>query len=204
MKVTGTKLDTDLNWLKIFRSTFEHNGHTGEWLFVSRKKKQTKAEKNKADAVVIVPFICDNEGKVTQILLTKEFRVPINDHEIGFPAGLLDPGEAPFEAACRELLEETGYLVLEHMLTSPPIISSAGMSDESVQLVFVEARRKRSAQPEKTEDIQIVPMNVDEVEELLFSKKKIGAKAWPILFTMTLIGIHGFHRMIKRVWADKA
>ena len=40
------------------------------------------------------------------ILVCKEFRYPLNDFCYEFPAGLIDEGETPEEAAIRELKEE--------------------------------------------------------------------------------------------------
>jgi len=202
MNVTSTKLHTDLRWIKVFRSAFEHNGNTGEWLFVSRKKEQTPEEKSKADAVVIIPIL---EGDVmgAKVILTKEFRVPLQDYEVGFPAGLLDDGEDPLECAKRELLEETGYEVKDHLLTSPPIYSSAGITDESVQLVFVTVGEKLDAAPEPTEDIEVIEMNSFDVLRLLdpdedpADKPKIGAKAYPILFMLSMLSISSFVEVIK-------
>lgn len=45
-----------------------------------------------------------------EIILQKQFRPPINAVTIEVPAGLVDAGETPEEAAIRELKEETGYV----------------------------------------------------------------------------------------------
>ena len=39
----------------------------------------------------------------------RKFRHPVNNNVLELPAGLIDPGETPFETALRELKEETGY-----------------------------------------------------------------------------------------------
>lgn len=44
-----------------------------------------------------------------RILLVKQFRLPAERELWELPAGRLDPGEKPLEAARRELREETGY-----------------------------------------------------------------------------------------------
>ena len=53
----------------------------------------------KTDAVCIVP-IFDNGD----FLVTREFRYAINGYCVEFPAGLIDPGETPVEAAKRDLI----------------------------------------------------------------------------------------------------
>ena len=44
-----------------------------------------------------------------RILLVRQYRLPAEKYLWELPAGKLDPGEKPLQAAKRELLEETGY-----------------------------------------------------------------------------------------------
>jgi ADP-ribose pyrophosphatase len=44
-----------------------------------------------------------------RILLVRQYRLPANGYLWELPAGRLDPGETPLQAAKRELGEETGY-----------------------------------------------------------------------------------------------
>jgi ADP-ribose pyrophosphatase len=44
-----------------------------------------------------------------RILLVKQYRLPAERYLWELPAGRLDPGETPLQAARRELAEETGY-----------------------------------------------------------------------------------------------
>jgi ADP-ribose pyrophosphatase len=44
-----------------------------------------------------------------RILLVRQFRLPADKYLWELPAGRLDPGEKPLQAAKRELAEETGY-----------------------------------------------------------------------------------------------
>lgn len=45
-----------------------------------------------------------------ELILQKQFRPPVNKITIEVPAGLIDAGETPEQAAVRELKEETGYV----------------------------------------------------------------------------------------------
>ena len=47
--------------------------------------------------------------KKNRILLVRQYRLPANAYLWELPAGKLDPGEKPLQAAKRELAEETGY-----------------------------------------------------------------------------------------------
>jgi ADP-ribose pyrophosphatase len=44
-----------------------------------------------------------------RILLVRQYRLPAEKYLWELPAGRLDPGEKPLQAARRELIEETGY-----------------------------------------------------------------------------------------------
>jgi len=55
-------------------------------------------------AVVVLPLFDDGS-----ILLERQFRYPLNQVFIEFPAGKIDSGEEPLACAKRELQEETGY-----------------------------------------------------------------------------------------------
>lgn len=66
-------------------------------------------------------------------VLVKQFRPPAGCEVLEFPAGLIDPGEAPETTAVRELWEETGLRgrVVE---LAAPALASPGMSGERMIL----------------------------------------------------------------------
>lgn len=63
---------------------------------------------NAPEAVVLI--LTDPSGQ--RILLNHEFRMAVGRMVYNFPAGLIEAGESPREAAARELREETGLTLL--------------------------------------------------------------------------------------------
>jgi ADP-ribose pyrophosphatase len=63
-------------------------------------------------AVMVVPLLQDDQGN-WRVVLERQFRYPIGQVMVEFPAGKLDAGESVFSCAQRELLEETGYSAAE-------------------------------------------------------------------------------------------
>ncbi len=55
-------------------------------------------------AVVILPLLTDAD-----VVMIRQVRVAVGGELLELPAGTLEPGEAPRQAAERELEEETGY-----------------------------------------------------------------------------------------------
>ena len=133
-----------------------------------------------ADAVCIVARTPDDT-----LLMIREFRYPLNSWCIAFPAGLVDEDESLFTCADRELREETGYGVVEGTDVRPlpqAGYSSTGMSDETVQVVFVEAEKVADAHPEPNELIEVFELPIADVRTFLDENQlPIGTRAQLIL-----------------------
>ncbi|KAK5709989.1 hypothetical protein LTR17_019265 [Elasticomyces elasticus] len=82
----------------------DQTGRQRVWEAAARKTRT----KGGVDAVAIAPILRHpNKEPSTMIIL--QYRPPIEAMCVEFPAGLIDEGETPEQAAVRELKEETGY-----------------------------------------------------------------------------------------------
>ena len=126
-------------WLELQTISYtDQEGTERKWDSVTRTTKPADAT---ADAVVVVPLLKRyNDDSVSDTLLVEQFRPPMGQSTMEFPAGLIDKDETPEQAALRELREETGYIG-EACKTIPqvsrPVCMSPGVTNESVIVVVV-------------------------------------------------------------------
>jgi ADP-ribose diphosphatase len=103
-------------------------------------------------APVAATVAVDAEGRV---VLVRQARPAAGTDVLEIPAGLVDRGESPFDAARRELREETGlrggdWERLGTILTSP------GFTDERVHLFLATDVTEGEAEPEADEELEVV------------------------------------------------
>ena len=150
------------------------------WEFCSRKTVPYREGNIKSDAVVIVPIF--NTRGQSKIATIKEYRIPAGNFTYGFPAGLIDEGETSVQAAMRELKEETGLDVVEHLYTTPPLFSSEGLTDEVVEIVYLLVEGTTSIEYlESNENIETSVLNRNEVKELLSQRVHFGKIGYMVL-----------------------
>ena len=111
------------------------------------------------DAAIIFPLTRNGD-----VVLVRQYRPPLEEMELGLPAGLVEEGENPEAAARRELLEETGHSGGEWE-TLGSLASSPSLKDNRAHL-FLARGVERSAAPEPDEH-ELVEVVKAPVEELL-------------------------------------
>jgi ADP-ribose pyrophosphatase len=173
----------------VFAVTYEdRRSNTKLWHMVSRgdPPKCITDRIQRPDAAIIVPY----HRRENKLVVIKEFRVPVGGYQYGFPAGLLDPGEDLTVAAGRELREETGLELVCVFRHSPAIFSSAGITDESIAMVFAEVEgTPGTSRNEDSEDIEVFLMDRDEVRNLLGRTDIVfGARAWLVMDAFVRMG----------------
>lgn len=104
-------------------------------------------------AVMIVPI--DDAGR---LVLERQFRYPLAAVVLEFPAGKIDPGEATFECARRELLEETGLRAREWALAGR-MHNAPAYSDEFIEIWFARGLAQGEQRLDEGEFIEVVRMD---------------------------------------------
>ena len=86
---------------------------------------------------------------------------------INFPAGLIDEGETPEEAAARELWEETGLKLTSIDEVLPMSFSGVGLTNERSSCVIGTAEGEFAPSTSDEEEIEARWYTREEVRELL-------------------------------------
>ena len=146
------------------------NGHHGTREYI----------KHPGAACIVAEF---EDGR---LLLERQFRYPVGQVIIEFPAGKLDPGENPLVAAQRELKEETGYWArswhtLGHM---HPLIAYA---DEVIHLFHANGLVQGEAALDHDEFLEIFSATPDEITAMIVDNRITDGKTIAAFFRWQML-----------------
>jgi ADP-ribose pyrophosphatase len=114
-----------------------------------------------ADAAVILPFVYPN-----QLYLIKQYRYGVQDFLIEAPAGSLELGETPEQAAYRELKEETGFLS-SSLVSLGKAYSMPGCCTECLHFFIALDLKSGPTSFDQDENIELMSYTIDEVQILM-------------------------------------
>jgi ADP-ribose pyrophosphatase len=136
-------------------------------------------------AVVIIPPLEDN-----CLVLIAQYRFAVGETLLEFPAGTLEPGEAPLECARRELIEETGYRA-EHWRALGILYPSPGYCDEQQYLFMATGLVPEHVAGDEDEILEVKGLTVQEVERAIADGTLVDAKSIAAYARATLQEILG-------------
>lgn len=122
------------------------------------------------EAAVMIPVT--DEGK---IVLVEQFRKALERAVLEVPAGKLEPGEAPIDAARRELREETGYSAasIEYMITYYPTVAYC---QEKLYLFLCKNLTPGETDFDESESIEIHEYDLPTLKNMIMSGRIQDAK----------------------------
>jgi ADP-ribose pyrophosphatase len=121
-------------------------------------------------AVMIVPILDDG-----RVVLERQYRHPVGQVIVEFPAGKLDAGEETWACGRRELLEETGYTAREWARAGVlhPVIS---YSTEFIEIWFARGLQLQDRHLDDGEFLEVITASVDELLQWCHSGRVTDAK----------------------------
>ncbi|MBE6686403.1 MAG: NUDIX hydrolase [Ruminococcaceae bacterium] len=121
-------------------------------------------------AVCVIPVTDEGE-----IVLERQYRYPIGRVVTEIPAGKLEIGEDPLEAAKRELYEETGYIPgkMEYI---GDYIGSPALLEERVTMYLATELTKGDAHLDEDEFLEVFTMPLEEAYQRVMNNEFADAK----------------------------
>lgn len=172
-RIAGATKTTDNRFLNMYElQAVQRDGTKFPYQVASRAKTvedlRAISGKHTADAVAIFATYED------KLVLIRQFRYPVGDYIYELPAGLVDGDETIYEAAKREIFEETGLTLIPQNTphSDRPYFSSPGMTDETCSIVFGTCfGEPTNLNQEPSEDIQVILADRDECIRILVEEK---------------------------------
>lgn len=116
-------------------------------------------------AVMVIPLLDDG-----QTVVERQYRYPLRQAFIEFPAGKLNAGEDPFLCAQRELYEETGYRARE-WARAGVLHPALGYSNEVIEIWFARGLSAGERQLDAGEFLDVLTVT----PEILFHAVQTGS-----------------------------
>jgi ADP-ribose pyrophosphatase len=157
MRILGERVLHEQAWTLLKEKHYlDTRGQEGRWTYIERRERREAA---------VVVATTERSGS---LVLIEQFRIPFAAEVLEFPAGLIDPGESPEQAAERELAEETGYTG-KVVQIGPGVSSTAGLSTEIIHMVYMLVAEQPGVVPrhEGSERIRVFTLPPEDIGSFL-------------------------------------
>ncbi|MFE1744317.1 NUDIX hydrolase [Coleofasciculus sp. H7-2] len=116
-----------------------------------------------------------SEGK---LILLRQYRFAVQGRLLEFPAGTIEPNEAPEETIKREIEEETGYRAHKWQNLGKFALAP-GYSDEFIYAFLAQDLERLETPPSQDidEDIETILMTPQELEQAILAGEPVDAKS---------------------------
>ncbi len=130
-------------------------------LFANGARRTFERIPGGSDSVLILPLLDPDT-----LLLIREYSAGTDRYELGFPKGVIEPGEDPLAAANREIREEVGYAARDlrpmHRLSLVP-----GYIGHRTQVVLARDLYGSPLPGDEPEPLEVVPWRLAHLDALL-------------------------------------
>lgn len=134
-----------------------------------------------------VAVLAIHEGKM---VVVEQYRKPLEKSQVEIPAGKLDPGENPLEAAHRELQEETGFTCPSIKLISS-FYTSPGFADEVIHLYYADELTAGADKPDDDEFLECESITLEEGKQMIAEGRISDAKTIMAIYAWQLHQLTG-------------
>jgi len=190
-QVKALKADADEGLIEVQTSSVTL--HKGSFLTLKRDdvrlpdgKSAIREYIQHPGAVMIIPLFDDG-----RVLLERQYRYPIGEVMIEFPAGKLDPEEGALACGVRELREETGYTAREFIFITRihPVISY------STEFIDIYLARGLTEGPRQLDEGEFLETFTTDVRTLLG-----WVRSGKVSDTKTIIGAFWLEKILSGSW----
>ncbi|ESK96816.1 adp-ribose pyrophosphatase [Moniliophthora roreri MCA 2997] len=177
--VSRTELSpADAKWITLKKLKYiDAEGRERFWECAERRTRKSTG----IDAVAILAVIKSKTNSFPpSTIAIEQYRPPIDKFVIELPAGLIDEGETPEQAAIRELEEETGLKADSIVESSPVVVSDPGMTNANMKLVILKVtlEDKLELPDQKLEQGEFIVRKVISMDSLYEELKEYDKKGF--------------------------